>query len=93
MENPFDILNQNIEKVLQELKEIRVFLEEQQNTNIKEQVTVEEAAEQLRCSKLTIYNWIKKGTIKATKLGRRILIKQSELDDVLIEIKSLKYKR
>ncbi|WP_075344545.1 helix-turn-helix domain-containing protein [Tenacibaculum agarivorans] len=59
----------------------------------KENVTVKEAAIRLNVSELTIRNYIKKGVIKASKIGRRIVINLESLDDTLKEVKSLKYRR
>ena len=59
----------------------------------KEKITPEEAAKEWNCSKQTIYAKIKDGTIKASKSGRKILIKRSDLNSALTEVKSLKYKR
>lgn len=59
----------------------------------KENVTVKEAAERLNVSELTIRNYIKRGTIEASKIGRRIVINLESLDNTLKEVKSLKYRR
>ncbi|MCO7185011.1 helix-turn-helix domain-containing protein [Tenacibaculum sp. XPcli2-G] len=59
----------------------------------KENVTVKEAAERLNVSELTIRNYIKRGTIEASKIGRRIVINLESLDNTLEEVKSLKYRR
>lgn len=56
-------------------------------------ITPEQAAKEWKCSKQTIYAKIKDGTIKASKSGRKILIKRSDLNLALTEVKSLKYKR
>ncbi len=59
----------------------------------KENVTVKEAAERLNVSELTIRNYIKRGTIEASKIGRRIVINLESLNNTLEEVKSLKYRR
>ena len=56
-------------------------------------LSVKEAAKQWNCAELTIRNHIANGIIKASRAGRRILIRQSDLDAALSEVKSLKYKR
>ncbi|MNR54682.1 Helix-turn-helix domain protein [compost metagenome] len=55
--------------------------------------TVKEAAELLHVDRQTIRNHIDNGNIKASFIGRRILINHEELFDSLNEVKSLKYKR
>ena len=61
--------------------------------NEPEFYTVKEASNLLNVSKLTIYNYIKKGTLKAFKIGRKYQIKKSDLNETLKEVKSLRYKR
>ena len=46
----------------------------------KEFLSIEETCTLLGASRMTIYRQIKKGTIKAAKLGRRTIIKRSEID-------------
>lgn len=49
--------------------------------NSKEFLTVEEVALLLRCSKKTVYRFIKNGNIEAINLGERLTrIKRSTLD-------------
>ena len=59
----------------------------------KKNVTVKEAAKLLNVSEQTIGNYIKKGTISASKIGRRIVINVESLENKLQEVKSLKYRR
>lgn len=59
----------------------------------KKNLTVKEAAKRLNVTELTIRNYIKRGLIDATKIGRRIVISLESLDNTLKEVKSLKYRR
>ncbi|MCR8666231.1 helix-turn-helix domain-containing protein [Aestuariibaculum sp. M13] len=64
--------------------------------NVKAETTnysVQEVADLLGCSVVSVYNYIKRGSIPAYKLSRRYIIKKSDLDNVLKEVKSLKYRR
>lgn len=54
---------------------------------------IREAGNVLHVDGQTVRNHIKGGNIKATFIGRRILINHEELFDSLNEVKSLKYKR
>lgn len=56
-------------------------------------LSVKEAAVHLKVSEITIRNYIKKGLIKADKIGTRIIINREKLENTLKEVKSLKYKR
>ncbi len=90
MSNPFETINErlsNIESLLLELKHKPVKEEKDEN------LTVKETADLLKVSEQSIHNYIKRGYITAKKVGRILLIKRSEIDQSLQEVKSLKYKR
>ena len=55
--------------------------------------TVKEAAEKLKLSDMTIRTYINKGLIPADRIGGRIRIKRSEMENAIKEVKSLKYRR
>ncbi|MHA7843828.1 MAG: helix-turn-helix domain-containing protein [Winogradskyella sp.] len=61
--------------------------------NKNEKLSIQEVADECDVTDLTVHNWIKKGYIKAFKIGRRVFIKRVELDEALKEVKSLKYRR
>jgi len=81
-------IQNTIEKSLDKYFEMKIEQEKK-----KTYLTVKEAASKLNVSELTIRNYIKRGTIKAKRIGNRILINSLELDNKLQEVKSLKYKR
>jgi len=58
-----------------------------------EYYSVQDVSKLLKVSNLTIYNYIKKGILPASKVGRRIQIKRLDVEDALKEVKSLKYRR
>lgn len=45
--------------------------------------TLEEIAQKLRVSYMTMYRWVKDGKLKAVKAGKQYRVKQSELDKFL----------
>ncbi len=57
-----------------------------------ETLTVQQTSKLLGVTELTIHNYIKKGLIPASKIGRRIVIKYDDYEKSLTEIKSLKHK-
>ncbi len=61
--------------------------------NKNEKLSIQEVADECDVTDLTVHNWIKKGNIKAFKIGRRVFIKRVDLDEALKEVKSLKYRR
>jgi excisionase family DNA binding protein len=52
-------------------------------------LTVAEIARELRVNPATVRPWVSKGTLPATRVGqRKLLIRRSELDGMLEEIRS-----
>lgn len=65
-----------------------------QKENSKEKyASRKEVSERLRISLPTLNSYIKQGKIKSYRIGRRILFKWDEVENVLEEITSSKYKR
>lgn len=54
----------------------------------KEFYLVEELAEKLRVSKMTIYRYIQAGKIKAHKIGKAFRIAKKEYDNFLDKVKT-----
>jgi excisionase family DNA binding protein len=67
---------------------------EQELKKLKEpHTTIRQAAKQLKVSEQTVRSYIKRGLIKARKVGNRVLIDTKSIEKALTEVKSLKYKR
>ncbi len=62
-------------------------------TTDKGYLTREEVAKLLRISLPTLHDWTKTGTIKAYRIGRRVLYKENEVNSSLHSIISNKYKK
>lgn len=45
--------------------------------------TLEEIAEKLKVSYMTVYRWVKDGKLKAVKAGKQYRVRSSELDKFL----------
>ena len=58
--------------------------------NIKEFYLVEELAERLRISKMTIYRYIKAGKLSAHKIGKEFRIDKHEFNSFLDKVKTKK---
>lgn len=71
----------------------KFFTQKEKAEKRQENFTVKEAATFLNVSELTIRNYIKRGLIKANRIGNRILINRELLESRLKEVKSLKYRR
>ena len=70
------------------------FFKEKETAEKKsENLSVKQTAKLLNVSDLTIRNDIKKGIIKAERIGSRIIINRKQLSKSLKEVKSLKYRR
>lgn len=70
------------EEKVKDVKDLDKQQEEYNHSKVgeKEFLSIEETSTLLGASRMTIYRQIKKGTIKAVKLGRRTIIKRSEID-------------
>ncbi|HCY80339.1 MAG TPA: hypothetical protein DHV22_01380, partial [Xanthomarina gelatinilytica] len=62
-------------------------------TDENEKLSIKDVSDELGVAELTVHNYIKKGILPALKIGRRVFIKRTDLDNALKEVKSLKYKR
>jgi putative molybdopterin biosynthesis protein len=51
-------------------------------------LTVNQVCEILHISKLTLYRWVKRGKLKASKVGQKLLIEQAEVQKLLEEGKT-----
>ncbi len=90
MQNPFE----SIQVELVEIKSlVTKLLNKPKEDNSNKLYTIKEAASLLKVDRQTVRNHINRGNIKATFIGRRILIPHAELFDSLNEVKSIKYKR
>jgi excisionase family DNA binding protein len=75
-------------------KSIKEYYQQKESHGSKEKhTTIKAAAKLLKVDTQTVRNYIKRGTITAKKVGRRILIDTASIDKALSEVKSLKYKR
>jgi excisionase family DNA binding protein len=46
-------------------------------------LTVKQVCELLHISRLTLYRWVKQDKLKATKVGQKLLIEQSDIQTLL----------
>jgi excisionase family DNA binding protein len=46
-------------------------------------LTVDEVAQTLRINPQTVRNWIDRGSLRAVRVGRRVRIRQSDLDELV----------
>ena len=88
--NPFEAIHSELNELKGMVRQILTAPKEDLSSKM---YTVKEAADILKVDKQTINNHILRGNIKATTIGRRILINHNELYNSLNEIKSVKYKR
>lgn len=83
-----ELVKTSVDKAL-----VRFFKQKENETKKSKNLSVKEAAALLKVSDITIRNYIKRGLIKADRLGARIIINREALENTLKEVKSLKYKR
>lgn len=89
MSNPFE----SIENRLTAIENLLIALNQKPTVTEDKIHSVKSLALTSGVSELTVRNWIKEGKVKAKRIGRRILIEQSQFESGLSEVKSLKYKR
>lgn len=87
--NPFETL----EDYLVEIKKLLLDIKNPSPATEDKLFSVKELAKFAGVSELSIRNYIKEGKIRAKTIGRRIFIEQSQFENGLKEVKSLKYKR
>jgi excisionase family DNA binding protein len=54
----------------------------------EEYLTIEEVSLLFKVDISTVYNWRKKGILKASQLGGRVYFKRSDIDNAVVELKS-----
>lgn len=91
MQNPFQELDERLVKI--ETLLVKVLNTTTKKEEKEENLTVKETASFLKVSEQSVHNYIKKGYIKAQKVGRVLLIPRKDLEQSLSEVKSLKYRR
>jgi excisionase family DNA binding protein len=89
MRNPFEILEERLDKIENLLLDIKQTPKKEENKLF----SVKELAKYAGVSELSIRNYIKEGKIRAKTIGRRVFIEQSQFENGMKEVKSLKYKR
>lgn len=83
-----DLVRTSVEATLEDFYTRKSKAEKQtQNLSIRETAVL------LNVAELTVRNYIKRGLIKAERIGNRIFINRKDLQKSLKEVKSLKYKR
>ena len=58
-----------------------------------ENLTIKETAKLLKVSEQSVHNYLKRGLLKAQKVGRILLVKRTSIENSLQDVKSLKYRR
>ncbi len=74
-------------------EQLKEFKKELNQTSEGRLLSIKELSEHAGVSEQTIRNWILEGKVEAKRIGRRVLIEQTQFDAGLSEVKSLKYKR
>lgn len=82
MENPFEIIFEKLERIEEQLKNIR---DNQHLTFSPQIMTIEQVASYLSLSKATIYGYTFRNTIPYAKRGKRLYFEKSAIDEWLFE--------
>jgi excisionase family DNA binding protein len=76
-----DLIKESVREVLAERKPEKKYL------------TNKELKDLLGVTNMTLYNWTKKGTIKAHRIGNRVLYDSGEIQDAIEQGELSKYKK
>ena len=96
MVNPFVLLEtrrSNIESILLDIRQNKREGEKSENQTESEYATRKEASETLKLSLVTLNRLTNDGTLKAYRIGGRVLYKKDEIRKSLTAVPSLKYRR
>lgn len=93
MFNPYEKIQSIFEEVSKIKKTVDEIRDQQSEEVNNKRYTVKEAAKRANVSELSMRNYIKRGYLNADRLGKRILIKHSDLYNAFGKVKSLKYRR
>jgi len=82
-----EILDDKLEKFVAPLfAEIADLEAELEKRSIDHLHDLDEAKERLKCDESTLYRWRVKGVLKAHAIGSRVYIKESSIQEALVEI-------
>ena len=96
--NPFDILDERLSKIERSFEVIASYIsglgekapdpESPDQEDIK--FNIDELAEYLKCSKVTIHNYKRNGALPFYQVGRTVLFKKSAVDEAMSSMKPLR---
>ena len=78
-----DKLEKFVAPLYNEIAELKAELEKRSIDHLH---TVDETKERLKCDESTLYRWRVKGVLKAHAIGSRVYIKESSIQEALVEI-------
>ena len=96
MFNPFELLEtrlSNIETLLIDIRQTKKDGNTPENQSDNEYSTRKEVSESLKLSLVTLNRLTSDGTLKAYRIGGRVLYKKDEIRNALTAIPNLKYRR
>jgi len=96
MFNPFELLEtrlSNIETLLIDIRQTKKEGDKPENQTNSEYSTRKEVSESLKLSLVTLNRLTSDGTLKAYRIGGRVLYKKDEIRNALTAIPNLKYRR
>lgn len=94
MTNPFESIENRLDKLEQTLSDLGTTLSAEQPAVAKNSyLTRRETASRLKVSLVTLTEWGNRSRLKAYKIGGRVLFREHEVEEALAQIVPLKHKR
>jgi len=83
--NPSDILAQWLQEAIRPVirQELENILNERDTGTVPRHLTRDEVCSRLCISKATFHNWVRKGTLKVTKINGRVYVDGTSIDGIL----------
>ena len=81
MSNPFEVLDARLQNIEQAIKQLAQYKPEPEKPT-ERYLTTDEVAELLSVSRVTLWQWDKKGIIKACRIGNLKRYKLSEIEQL-----------
>jgi excisionase family DNA binding protein len=85
MENPFEILNRKLDRIIVLLEQRWSVKVPEKTPGEKDIMDIEETAVYLGCSRQTIYGYTSRRTIPHFKMHKRVMFRKQELIDWITE--------
>ena len=95
MTNPFESIETRLDKLEKSITDLgaTISADKSKPSTADNYLTRKETASRLKVSLVTLTEWVNRSRLKAYKIGGRVLFRESEVEEALLQIIPLKHKR